>query len=352
MAGVSHPTVSRILNNRAKVRPETEKRVRDAARVLDYQPNRFARSLRQQRCHIIGFSFPNNPQRANPDEWPTRDFDDARNAWSQLVMGCHVAGKSRGYDVLLLERREERPGHLKRRDLYPDSVDGLVYIQPSFKHQEYLEISQEGFPLVLVGYCPPHIPLNSCDVDGEAAFFDLTDYMIASGCRNLLYIFARAVDWIIGATRLEGYRRCLQTSQLPYCEENILLGEKSDEEIGQWLNERLTADPTIDGIILANWEAHYPVLDVLQERSLEMPRDIQLAATCDSGSRIAKMQGLTCMQVPMEKMTRQATDLLLDSIEGKLEEARHISVPSEFVVRSTTRLSLEAYTGGRVEVNH
>lgn len=54
LAGVSHQTVSRVLNDHPSIRPETKKRVQDAIAVLDYKPNLAARTLVTSRSRTIG----------------------------------------------------------------------------------------------------------------------------------------------------------------------------------------------------------------------------------------------------------------------------------------------------------
>ena len=54
LAGVSHQTVSRVLNNHVSIRPETKERVLAVMAELDYSPNRAARALVTSRSHTIG----------------------------------------------------------------------------------------------------------------------------------------------------------------------------------------------------------------------------------------------------------------------------------------------------------
>jgi DNA-binding LacI/PurR family transcriptional regulator len=56
LAGVSHQTVSRVLNDHPSIRPETKERVLDAIRVLDYRPNVAARALATSRSNTLGSS--------------------------------------------------------------------------------------------------------------------------------------------------------------------------------------------------------------------------------------------------------------------------------------------------------
>jgi DNA-binding LacI/PurR family transcriptional regulator len=66
-AGVSYQTVSKVINNKANVSPETEKRIWDAIADLRYTTNYSARSLRRRRSNTIGYTWePAPPDQSNP----------------------------------------------------------------------------------------------------------------------------------------------------------------------------------------------------------------------------------------------------------------------------------------------
>ena len=54
LAGVSHQTVSRVINGSPRLRPETRQRVERAIEQLGYRPNTAARALVKGRSGIVG----------------------------------------------------------------------------------------------------------------------------------------------------------------------------------------------------------------------------------------------------------------------------------------------------------
>ena len=58
VAGVSPTTVSRVLNSRGYLSQETREKVYEAMREINYRPNAIARSLQEQKTHLIGLVFP------------------------------------------------------------------------------------------------------------------------------------------------------------------------------------------------------------------------------------------------------------------------------------------------------
>lgn len=335
MAGVSHPTASRILNDKlfSPVRPETIARVKEAAKILNYRPNRAARTLRQQRSHIIGVSLAADPNRESTYTFKEEDLMTARKALSDLVFGVAMAGWERGYDTLMLERHEGKNGRMNREDLFPDSVDGVVYLMPSFKHQEYIEIAEAGFNLVLVGYCPPDVDIHSCDVDNKKMMARLTRHLIDRGVRNPLYVFSEAPAWVAAERRYAGFQSAMADAGLSLNPYLILQEDVTAERLHAWLLERLKKSREIDGLLFAAENAYPTIEKTLQESKLNVPGNLQVAGVCAAHSAESIAMPITSMHVPLGQLALTASHLLIDSIEGKVKKIQHLEIEPVLIER-------------------
>lgn len=343
-AKVSHPTVSRVLNNNLEnfpLKPETIERVRKAAKELNYRPNRSARSLRNQRSHYIGLSMPHSPQKQVTLN-PTKNFEmreklgDFRVPLADMIINMARVGFRRGYETVLMQRQEEQEGRISRKDLFPDTVDGLVYIMPSLQHQEYAEIAQENYHFVLAGYCPSNVDVHSCDVDNEKAIFILTNHLIEKGCRRMLYIYNQARDWVMSERRFTAFQRALFHEGLPFLPEDVHQGVIPQDELIDWIAMRLRDDPSIDGLLYANAEAMNCVTEGVERSGRRVPENLLIAGTCDGLDPNVDLQGITCMHWPLGIIVQQAAELLIDAIEGKVTNTQHWEVEPVLIPRAST----------------
>src|ERR1700682_1074038 len=146
-AGVSAMTVSRVINGREGVDPETQQRVEEAIAALDYVPNRIARGLISQKTQTIGLIVP----------------DFVNPFFAPVVRGAETAARRAGYRVLLCN--SEGDLRLEREyidDLVAHRVEGLLLAPASDRSRTVLlPLLRGGFPLVLVDRS---LPDTDCDL--------------------------------------------------------------------------------------------------------------------------------------------------------------------------------------------
>lgn len=168
IAGVSPTTVSRVLNDRGYISENTRKAVYDAMQKLNYQPNRIARSLRNNRSDIIAILVP----------------DCGSMFYGGLIR--QVEWECRKRDKRLLLCNSYTDPHLEQeyiRILNGQNVDGLIVCSHTLDIEQYEHVP---FPLVTFDRALPGVPMVSSDnfEGGRIA----AEKLISSGCRRLLHI--------------------------------------------------------------------------------------------------------------------------------------------------------------------
>src|SRR5713226_5136620 len=141
-AGVSTQTVSRVVNNRPDVSPETRKRVQLIIAQLGYQPSAIARSLVSKRTHTLGLI--------------TADFSDY--FFTQVIAGAEVEARKHGYFFMLCstERNpKDEPEYI--RLLAERHVDGMLFARPSTEsdNRHLVDLLRDELPVVTTSY---HLP--------------------------------------------------------------------------------------------------------------------------------------------------------------------------------------------------
>ena len=133
-AGVSHATVSRVMNGNFTVDPAIAARVRAAATELNYQPNPVGRSLALGKTDTIGIVV---PDLSNP-------------TFQAILRGLSMAAAQDGYRVLIADSSEVSSeeailaGEARRR------CDGLVLCAPRMSDAELEELAPSLHPMVLI----------------------------------------------------------------------------------------------------------------------------------------------------------------------------------------------------------
>ena len=198
LAGVSHQTVSRVLNNHPNVRSETARRVRAAIAELGYRPNRAARALVTGRSQVLGVVGLN-----------TTLYGPASllNAFEQAaaVAGFAVSvGTVGNLDRQSISAVVER--HLDER------VAGIVVIAPVASANEALDAMPSDIPLVTIDG-DPHRPTAGVTVDQEAGARLATAHLLAAGHSTVWHV-SGPPDWFDSAGRIAGWEATLRAARL------------------------------------------------------------------------------------------------------------------------------------------
>lgn len=150
LAGVSHQTVSRVLNDSPQVRPETRERVLAAVAELGYRPNAMARGLVSRRSKVLGVVT----------------FDTILYGPACMLLGIERAARAAGYGVSIVTlERVDRAGVLAAVDtLAGQGVDGVIIIAPQIAAAAALH-NLPARPVAVAVEAGQDAPLPSAAVD-------------------------------------------------------------------------------------------------------------------------------------------------------------------------------------------
>ncbi len=194
-AGVSYQTVSKVINNKANVSPETEKRIWDAIADLRYTTNYSARSLRRRRSNTIGYTWePAPPDQSNP-------------ILDTFLQSMFRAAEEKDYYLLCFPYHADDKNLLKvYRQLYDTGrVDGFVISRLNYKDPTVPYLLERNMPFVGFGRLDeadksfPYV-----DVDGGEGVAQAIAHLVSLGHRKIAAL-AWPEDSRVGNNRMEGY---------------------------------------------------------------------------------------------------------------------------------------------------
>ncbi|WP_187398942.1 LacI family DNA-binding transcriptional regulator [Micromonospora sp. WP24] len=317
LAGVSHQTVSRVLNNHPSVRQETRERVLRAVHQLNYRPNALARGLAARRSKVIGVI----------------SFDTILYGPAATLLGVERAARAAGYgiNIVTLERLD-RSGVAAAIDaLSEQSVAGVVLIAPMVSAAVAVHGLPTGVPAVLV---EPGVDgeLPSVSVDQVAGARLAVEHLLALGHETVVHI-AGPRDWLEARDRLEGWRLALETAgrRVP----PVITGDWSPRagyEIGQSLAER----PDVSAVFCANDHQALGLLRALHQRRVRVPEDVSVVGFDDIPEAEYFTPPLTTVRQDFDEVGRRCVAALLDLLNGSVGDAHPSPVEPTLVVRASS----------------
>jgi LacI family transcriptional regulator len=343
-AGVSHQTVSRVINGNGLVATETRQRVLQAIQELDYVPSALARGLSSDRTHTLGMVGVDVSDYFFAQAVAGAEAE-ARKHGLFLVIGSIEAaadGDERGYLRLMLERR----------------VDGLVLARPVFgpDMSPLLASLAERLPLVVIA-ARLHVPgVDTVEVDNRRGGLDATTFLIEQGHRVIATITG-PLAWPHARDRLASYRVALRRA-----------GLRADpalvERCGDWGPESgraaaarlLQAKSSFTAIFAQSDLLALGAITELRARGLRVPEDVSVMGYDDIPVASFVDPPLTTIRQPMRQVGAKAVEILLDKIAAVRSHAssrqrRHL-LRAELVVRQSVAPPGWAHSGGRGALAH
>jgi DNA-binding LacI/PurR family transcriptional regulator len=317
LAGVSHQTVSRVINASPHVRPETRDRVLDAMVQLGYRPNSVARALVTGRSKTLGVV----------------SFDTTLHGPASTLLGIERAAHEASYFIVVASLKAmDRPSIADAVErLLRHGVDGLLFITPELEGADALLHAPSDAPLVAVeAGLNEDIPVVSVDQFAGAAA--ATKHLLDLGHETIWHI-AGPPTFIESGERVEGWRTTLEAAGA--VAPPPLIGDWS-ARAGFDLGRRLGADPEVTAIFVANDQMALGALRALQESGRRVPGDVSVVGFDDIPEAPYFLPPLTTVRQDFDELGSRSVRLLLRMIEAGEQLPSGPRVPPELVVRGST----------------
>ena len=301
LAGVSHQTVSRVLNEHPNVSEQTRLKVRAAIADLGYRPNRTARALVTGTSKVIGVVAPNTALYGPASMLAA--FEQAAQANGFAVN----VGSVRSLDERSLADAVER--HLDQR------VAGLVVIAPVVSAGPALARLPDDVPVVTIDGDPER-PSTLVTVDQVAGARAATEHLLAAGHATVWHVSGPA-DWFDAAGRVRGWELALRDAgaELP----PLLTGDWSAES-GYRNGKLLARLPEVTAVFTANDHVALGLLRALSEHGRRVPEDISIVGFDDVPQAAYYSPPLTTVRPDFDAVATAGIELLLAQIESGTTE--------------------------------
>lgn len=321
---ISIATVSRALKDDPVVSKKTRKKIFDLANERGYRTNHFARSLRNQRTETIGVIVP----RLNS------------YFMSTVIAGMESAANHSGYNLIISQSSESVEKEIANaRTMFNNRVDGLLvslaYDTNDIEHFEMF--FKKNVPLIFFDRVEEHKNCTNVLIDNRKAAYEATSHLIEQGCRNIVHITATPKRNVY-IDRLQGYKQALAAYGLPFREDNIIIGNLSQEAGADAAGVIKNMDPLPDGVFASNDNAAVGCMLALKQAGINIPADIAFAGfNNDPVSKVIE-PNLTTINYPGYEMGEVAARNLINHLNGTspLHSTNTIVLRSELVVRASS----------------
>ena len=317
-AGVSPATVSRVLNKTQYIAPETQKRVLEVVRQLNYFKNVHARRLATGQSDLFGLVI---SEIANP-------------YFPEIIRGFQAAAWDRGLDVLLFntEYQQARTSSVIRK-LIESDVRGVAIMTSSVDKSATRELVAAGIGVVFCNLAPPERLISNISIDYQIGISRAIEHVVELGHRRAAVIAGptnNRTAITIKQAMVAGLNR-RRLHPFPILESNYRV------DSGASAVRAILSQPEIPTVVFCGSDLiAMGAMKTLEEEGVRVPEDVSVVGIDDISFAFLARPSLTTIRVPREDLGVIAFEALEKMLKLKRQRGADYYVATQLVVRKST----------------
>lgn len=316
IAGVSHMTVSRVMNDYPHIKEATRQRVLDAIAELGYRPNQAARALATQRNRRIGVLV-----ESAVSFGPT-----------SALRAVELAARSAGYAVnsVALQDGDELSPQEAVETLTSQGIDALCLVTPRSSSLATIRKIAMSVPVLVVK--PDRDPaFLTISVDQKQGTTLAVDHLASLGHRDVLHL-AGPLDWLDARARERAFHARAKAWGIR--ERPIVVGDWSADFAYDYA-KGLKELPDYTAVFVGNDDMAIGLMHGFHERGFSIPDDLSVVGFDDIALAAHSFPPLTTVHQNFQSLGGSVVDMLRAAIEER-DIPKVTRIPADLVVRQST----------------
>lgn len=317
-AGVSHQTVSRVINGSDAVRPETRHRVEAAITSLGYHPDAIARSMARGRTGYLACFSPN-----------LTDY-----TFASIIDGAEREAREHGYYLMSSSAADaETFGELVDELIGGGRADGMMVINPyADDRHRYLPTD---FPTVFAGARPRAEATDSVALDDVVVAREATNHLLQLGHRRIGLVTGPPAEDCTQDRSL-GFRQALLAAGLNPNAMPVIEGNWLAPSGYEAFDRFFAGDDPPTAVFAQNDQMAVGVLRAARDAGLTPPDDLSVIGVDDIPLAAYFAPPLTTVRQDFALIGRRAARLLIRATENPQAPREHLLLPGELILRRST----------------
>ncbi len=323
-AGVGRTTVSRVINGSELVSEKARAAVLAAIAELNYVPNSVARGLVTSRTNSVALVIPESASRLGSEPY-----------FSAVIRGVSTALAETRTQLQLVLVRDQAERDQLTESVAERRVDGVLLVSVH-EHDPLPGLLEDmGLPTVLAGRRSPDESLSHVHSDNTGGAATAVGHLLARGRRTVATI-SGPLDMDVARSRLLGWRETLEKAGHEATDRLVASGDFTEEGGEAAMRSLVERVPELDAVFVASDVMAAGALAELRRQGRRVPDDVAVVGFDDSIIARHSNPPLTTVRQPVEEIGSMIAHILLEEIGNPEEPRRHVTLPTELVVRESS----------------
>ncbi|MGL1893870.1 MAG: LacI family transcriptional regulator [Spirochaetaceae bacterium] len=330
VAGVSHSTVSRALNDSNQISTATKEKIKNIAKSLNFEFNSGARSLKSSKTGNIAVVYDANDDQFGSSLYISQLFLELRHYLERMDM-----------DVILLEAYHPESGASNiDRLLRQQKVDGFLMVHDHISKKDYTSIQMVGIPIVQLHMMPRFFDKNKLDyfiTDHIQGGRLATKHLVKKGCKKILTVFPDDIHSEEYPSRTRGYKDVLVENSLEVKDEYLISLPCTYNAGYNLLKTAPEIIKEVDGIFFQTDIQAFGFMNAAAISGIKIPQDIKVIGYDDAPVCESTSPKLTTIYQPRKELAKYASERIIDLINKKDDEIKvQKMIDTSIVLREST----------------
>lgn len=318
---VSVSTVSKALHDAKDIGPDTKKRIKEAAELYNYKPNRTALALKANKTQTIGVIIP----------------DVLNQFFAKVLHGIEEYATTHNYDTIVCVSHDQMSKEAKSVDLLTQGrVDGFIIslaletlLNQEFSHIESIQKNKKK--LVLFDRTTEKVNCDKVIINDEKSIFDATKVLIDSGNRKIAFV-SNIEDLGIGQMRKEGYRNALKANNIEV--NNQLEVDLTNKENPHEIIINFLKANKIDAVISADNTSGLMFQSIVNKEMPKASSKITIIGFSDEKTAQLSYPPMGYIDQNAMKIGEKSAELLINKLESKTKTDIRFEMPFDINIRT------------------
>lgn len=303
--GVSHATVSRVLNNSGYVKNETREKILKVIKDLNYTPSAIARSLSTSKTNTIGVIIP-----------------DINNLFfGEIIKGITEIADEHNLNIILCVTDEDKDKELKAINVLKEQrIQGLLITPTFFKdlgNSENLDtLKNLGIPIILIDGHVEYLDFSGVFIDHIKGAYDGTVALIQAGHRKIA-IITGDMKSRPAKERLLGYEKALEDNNILTEKEYIFYGDYTYDTAYKITKQILNMDNRPTAIFVSSNTMILGCLKAFYEEKIIIPKDMAIIGFDKVDVLNIIGMNISFINGPSIELGRIGMEMLLENLNSK-----------------------------------
>ena len=323
MCNVSTQTISRVVNKRPDVSPDTRKLVEQAIEEMGYKPSALARSLVQQRSYTLGVIL-----------------SGLRYVGISLILNGITEECEQSHYALFVEElpRFDTPTIVPViESLMAHQVEGIIFAAPELN--ENVKIVQSQLPAtrppIIFLKCQPNPNYITIGIDNYGGARKAVEHLLSVGRRHIGLI-AGPLEWLEARQRRQGWEDGLKSVGIDITPTKWAMGNWSSASGESALAELLQKYPAMNAVFVSNDQMALGALHYCHANGIRVPEDLAIIGFDNLAESPYFTPSLTTITNPLRELGILAVKTLLAQIDGHTEPESFVTLQTDLLIRGST----------------